>query len=79
MSKNSGTYRTIDDKLASEIKELHDRHPNLGAKGLLKVLKQEGKKVDAKELERFISEQGMKPKGKKGAWRPLGVQAPWDR
>ena len=79
MSKKIGTYRTINEQVANEIKELHDRHPNLGSKGLLKVLKQSGTKVDAKELERFINEQGMKPKAKKGAWRPLGVQAPWDK
>jgi transposase len=79
MSKKSGPYRTIDDELAGKIKELHERHPNLGAKGLLNVLKQKGNKVDAKELERFISEQGLKPKSKKQSWRPFGVQAPWDK
>jgi len=80
MSKKSGAYKTINDKIANEIKKLHEQHPNLGSKGLLNVLKQSGTKVDAKELDRFMNEQGLKAKGKKkGAWRPLGVQAPWDR
>ncbi|MFQ5471883.1 MAG: hypothetical protein ACE5FA_03210 [Dehalococcoidia bacterium] len=79
MSAKHGGYRTINEETAAEIRELHDRHPNLGSKGLLKVLKQSGKKVDARELERFIREGGMKPKAKKGPWRPMGVQAPWDK
>ncbi len=80
MSKKVGTYKTIDEKVANEIKKLHDKHPNLASTGLFNVLKQSGTKVDAKELDRFINEQGLKPSAKKkGAWRPLGVQAPWDR
>lgn len=80
MSKKLGAYKTIDEKVANEIRKLHDKHPNLASKGLLNVLKQSGTKVDAKELDRFIKEQGLKPSAKKkGAWRPLGIQAPWDR
>lgn len=79
MSKNTGNYRTIDDKIADEIRGLHERHPNLGSKGLLKALKQAGTKVDAKELDRFIKENKLNPKSKKGSWKPVGFQAPWDR
>ena len=80
MSKNTGAYKTIDDRVANEIKKLHEQHTKLGSKGLLNVLKQSGTKINPKELDRFINEQGLKPSAKKkGAWRPLGVQAPWDR
>jgi hypothetical protein len=79
MSAKHGGYRTINEETAAEIIKLHERHPKLGSKGLLKVLKQGGKKVDARELESFIREGGMKPKAKKSSWKPIGFQAPWDK
>jgi transposase len=61
MTEHKRTYRTIDERVAEEIKRLHKRYPKLGHHALAEVLRQAGVRVDPRELKRFLKEGGLQP------------------
>jgi hypothetical protein len=58
----SGAFGTISDAVANRIRELHKAHPKLGRDGIGRLLRNEGYKVDANDLEDFMRQNRIKPK-----------------
>ena len=67
----SRRYQAIDERVAAEIRRLHDHYPKLGHHGILEALRQAEFHVDPRELERFMKKHHMKPER---AWRPLPLR-----
>jgi transposase len=68
MTHHKPTYRTIDERVAEEIRHLHERYPKLGHHALAKALREEaGVHVEPAELRRFLKEEGIKPER---SWSP---------
>jgi transposase len=61
MTDHKRTYRTIDERVAEEIKRLHKRYPKLGHHALAEALREAGVRVDPRELKRFLKEGGLQP------------------
>lgn len=59
----SRRYDTLDERVALLIVNLHRRHPNLGRKGLLHALKDEGVTIDPQDLERFMEHADIEGEG----------------
>ena len=59
----SRRYDTLDERVALLIVSLHRRHPNLGRKGLLHALKDEGVNIDPQDLERFMEQADIEGEG----------------
>ena len=61
-------YRTITDECAHHIIELHKHHPQLGHDGLLKLLADNGYKVDAREYDAFLEQHKVHGERWEVAW-----------
>jgi transposase len=61
MTDHKRTYRTIDERVAEQIKRLHKRYPKLGHHALAEALREAGVHVDPRELKRFLKEEGLQP------------------
>lgn len=59
----SRRYDTLDERVALLIVSLHKRHPNLGRKGLIHALKDEGVNIDPQDLERFMEHANIEGEG----------------
>jgi len=59
MTDHKRAYRTIDERVAEEIKRLHKRYPKLGHHALAEALREAGVRVDPRELKRFLKEEGL--------------------
>lgn len=59
----SRKYDVFDEAVAQLVIGLHKRHPNLGHRGLLKALRDEGYEVDPKQLERFMDDSDIEGEG----------------
>jgi len=59
----SRRYDPLDEEAADLILSLHERHPNLGHNGLLKVLKDEGVDLDPQDLARFMEQADIEAEG----------------
>jgi hypothetical protein len=57
----SRQYDTIDERIAVEIKRLHQKHPALGNEGLSKALEQQGIRVDEHQLKLFLRAKRIHP------------------
>ena len=68
-------YRTIDERVAKEIKRLHESFPKLGHHGLAEALRETSFDVEPAELKRFMKEEGLKPEREWRPWRWHGL--PW--
>ncbi len=71
------TYESINERMAAKIKELHDRYPDLGHRGLTQVLSQEGFRVDPKELKQFMRENHIRPRRPWPRLRLPGLPSWW--
>ena len=69
----SRDYAAVDEKIAAEIKRLHDRHPKLGHHGLLEALRQVNIHVDPDELERFMKEHRIRAERSWQPWKWIGL------
>jgi transposase len=67
MARHKRTYRTIDERVAKEIRRLHERYPRLGHHALAEALREAGVHVEPAELKRFLKEEGLEPER---SWRP---------
>jgi hypothetical protein len=70
MTHPKGSYRTIDERVAKEIRRLHHSYPKLGHHGL-----EAGLQVEPEELKRFMKEEGLRPARDWRPWRWRGL--PW--
>jgi len=61
MARPKRTYRTIDERVAKEIRLLHKRYPKLGHRALAKALREAGVHVEPAELKRFLKEESLEP------------------
>src|SRR5574341_228583 len=59
----SRKYDVFDEAVAQLVIGLHKRHPNIGHRGLLKALRDEGYEVDPKQLERFMDDSDIEGEG----------------
>jgi len=59
MTRHKRTYRTIDERVAKEIRRLHERYPRLGHHALAKALREAGVHVEPVDLKRFLKEEGL--------------------
>ncbi len=73
MTTAKGTHRTIDDRIAGEIRELHKRFPKLGHHGILEALRDDGDRVDPEELKHFLKEHGIRAEKPWRPWRWRGL------
>jgi transposase len=73
MTHHKHTYRTIDERVAEEIKRLHERYPKLGHHALAEALREAGVHVDPRELRRFLKEKGLQPERSRRPWRSRGL------
>jgi hypothetical protein len=73
----SRQYDAIDERVASEIKRLHKKHPKLGHSGLLDALRQAQIEVDPEELERFLKRNRIKAEKSWKPWKWSGLPSWW--
>jgi transposase len=73
MTRHKSTYRTIDERVAKEIRRLHERYPKLGHHGLAEALREAGVHVEHGELKRFLKEEGLQPERSRRSWRWRGL------
>ena len=73
MTHPKGSYRTIDERAASEIRRLHHSYPKLGHHGLAEALHEAGLHVEQEELKRFMKEEGLRPARDWRPWRWRGL------
>jgi transposase len=73
MTDHKRTYRTIDERVAEEIKRLHKRYPKLGHHALAEALREAGVHVDPRELKRFLKEGGLQPERSEQRRRSRGL------
>jgi transposase len=73
MARPKPAYRTIDERVAEEIRRLHERYPKLGHHGLAEALREADVHVDAGELKRFLKEEGLQPQRDWRPWRWGGL------
>jgi transposase len=73
MTGHKRTYRTIDERVAEEIKRLHKRYPKLGHHALAEALREAGVRVDPRELKRFLKEGGLQPERSQQRQRSRGL------
>ena len=73
MTHPKGTYRTIDKRVAKEIRRLHHSYPKLGHHGLAEALHEAGLHVEPEELKRFMKEEGLRPARDWRPWRWRGL------
>jgi transposase len=73
MTGHKHTYRTIDERVAEEIKRLHRRYPKLGHHALAEGLREAGVRVDPRELKRFLKEGGLQPERSQQRQRSRGL------
>ena len=50
----------IDEAVARRVRELHKKHPQLGADGIGRLLESEKINVDGSELKAFLKSKNMK-------------------
>ena len=76
MARHKSAYRTIDERVAKEIRRLHERYPKLGHHALAEALREADVHVEPGELKRFLKEEGLEPER---SWRPWrwGGLPPW--
>ncbi len=77
MTHPSRPYNTIDAQTAQEIRDLHKHHPKLGHGGLLELVRQAGRHVDAEELDRFMKENHIRAAKPWRPWRWRGASWPF--
>jgi transposase len=70
MTRHKHTYRTIDERVAKEIRRLHERYPKLGHHALAEALREAGVHVEPADLKRFLREEGLEPErsGRSSRW-----------
>jgi transposase len=70
MPRHKRTYRTIDERVAQEIRRLHKRYPKLGHHALAEALREAGVHVEPGDLKRFLKEEGLEPErsGRSSRW-----------
>jgi hypothetical protein len=73
----SRQYDAIDERIAAEIKRLHERHPKLGHNGLLQARRQAQIHVDPDDLARFMKTNRIKPERECRPWRCRGLPRSW--
>ena len=73
MARPKRTYRTIDERVAKEIRLLHKRYPKLGHHGLADALREAGVDVDPRDLRRFLKEENLQPERSSAPWRSRGL------
>ncbi|MCJ7510755.1 MAG: hypothetical protein MUP14_07715 [Dehalococcoidia bacterium] len=73
MTGHEHTYRTIDERVAKEIKRLHERYPRLGHHALAEALREAGVHVEPEELKRFLKDEGLEPERSWRPWRWRGL------
>jgi hypothetical protein len=73
MTHPEGSYRTIDERAAREIRLLHHSYPKLGHRGLAEALREAGLHVEPEELKRFMKEEGLRPARDWRPWRWRGL------
>jgi transposase len=73
MTGRKRTYRTIDERVAKEIKRLHERYPKLGHHALAEALREAGVRVDPRELKRFLKEKGLRAERSEQRQRSRGL------
>jgi hypothetical protein len=61
MTRHKHSYRTIDERVAKEIKRLHKRYPKLGHRALAEALREADIRVEQAELKRFLKDESLKP------------------
>jgi hypothetical protein len=66
-------YQTIDERVAKEIRRLHESYPKLGHRGLAEALREAGFDVEPAELKRFLKEEGLRPERDWRPWRWRGL------
>jgi len=66
-------FRTIDERVAKEIRRLHERYPKLGHHGLAEALREAGVHVEPDELKRFVKQEGLQPEPERRARRWPGL------
>ena len=54
----------FDAETASKIMQMHEQHPNLGHRGLHRVLEDGGVHVSQADLKRFLKARGLQVEGK---------------
>ena len=72
MTRHKRTYRTIDERVAKEIRRLHERYPKLGHHALAEALREAGVHVEPADLKRFLKEEGLEPERSGRSWRWRG-------
>jgi hypothetical protein len=75
MGRTKAAYRTIDERVAKEIRRLHERYPKLGHHGLAEALREAGVPVEPDELKHFMKEEGLHAEREWRPWRWRGL--PW--
>jgi hypothetical protein len=73
MTGHKRTYRTIDERVAKEIRRLHERYPKLGHHALAEALREADIHVEPAELKRFLKDEGLEPER---SWRPWRWRGP---
>jgi transposase len=72
MTGHKRTYRTIDERMAKEIRRLHERYPKLGHHALAEALREADIHVEPTELKRFLKQEGLEPQRSSRPWRWRG-------
>lgn len=73
MAHRKHAYRTIDERVAEQIRRLHGRYPRLGHHGLVEALREAGVHVESAELKRFLKEEGLQAERSWRPWRWRGL------
>jgi len=73
MTRPKRTYRTIDERVAQEIRRLHKRYPKLGHHALAEALREADVDVEPRDLRRFLKEEGLQPERSSRPWRWRGL------
>jgi len=73
MPHPKGSYRTIDERVAKEIRRLHQSYPKLGHHGLAEALREASLHIEPEELKRFMKEEGLRPARDWRPWRWRGL------
>jgi transposase len=73
MTHHKHAYRTIDERVAEEIRRLHERYRKLGHHALAEALREAGVHVDPRELKRFLKEEGLQAERSWRHWRRRGL------
>ena len=68
----SRNYDDFGEAVAELVIDLHERHPKLGHRGLMKALRDEGYEVDPQQLERFMEQADIE--GESWYWKRNNIR-----